>query len=151
MSTMILKPFSKVEDVSKQRAASEAAPIEIPFQHPDYLGANYSGGKTDKCFFLKAKASGDIYPYNQVMAESGNVHYLPHFDLSLLDTPEMAGTVEVWRTQGVLPPGYGLVAYPKTTPAVVEKQQAQQKPNHKAKPKVETPKQELADETPPVA
>lgn len=119
---MILKPFSKQQDVSKQRAASEAAPIEIPFQHPDYLGETYSKGTTDKCFFLKAKATGEIFPYNQSMAESGNVHYLPYFDLDLLNDPANAGTVAVWRKQGVLPKGYGEVIADVKAVEVAKKQ-----------------------------
>jgi hypothetical protein len=103
----ILKPFSKVEDVSKQRAASEANPIEIPFTHPVYLSDEYSKGVTDKCFFLKAKADGKVYPYNSHMAENGNLYFMPHFDLDLLNDPQYAGEVAAWRFQGILPKGYG--------------------------------------------
>jgi hypothetical protein len=103
----ILKPFSKVEDVSKQRAASEANPIEIPFKHPVYLSDEYSKGVTEYCFFLKDKTSGKVYPYNENMASFGNVMYMPMMDLELLNSPEFAGEVAAWRFQGILPKGYG--------------------------------------------
>jgi hypothetical protein len=103
----VLKPFSKTQDESKRRAASEVQPVDIPFQHPDYLSAEYSNGVTDRCFFLIDKVNKTVYPYNSSMAESGNVMYMPHFDLEELNNPEHAGSVAIWRLQGILPAGYG--------------------------------------------
>lgn len=103
----VLKPFSKTQDESKRRAASEVQPVDIPFQHPDYLSAEYSNGVTDRCFFLIDKVNKIVYPYNSVMAESGNVMYMPHFDLEELNNPENESVVAIWRNQGILPAGYG--------------------------------------------
>lgn len=101
MST-ILKPFAKQEDVQRQRAAAEATPITIPFQSPSHL--ELSGGKSDRCFFLKSKVTGEIFPWNPVMAESGNVHFMPVYDSDLLLKPDFAGEVRVWLAQGAIPP-----------------------------------------------
>jgi len=98
---MILKPFAKQEDVTRQRAAAEATPISIPFQSSTHL--ELSGGVTDICYFLQSKATKEIFPWNPVMAEYGNVHFLPIYDLELLKRPEFAGEVAVWKVQGVLP------------------------------------------------
>jgi hypothetical protein len=115
----ILKPFSKVEDISKQREASEASPIDIPFQHPDYLLPQYSNGKTDRCFFLRAKKTNEIFPWNSSMAEFGNIFYMPHFDMELLRSPDFESSVRVWMTQGVLPADF--LGNPK---AVAKKQES---------------------------
>lgn len=106
----ILKPFSKTEDLAKQRAASEVASVFIPFKHSDYLDRQYSDGKTEFCFFLKSKTDGQIYPWNEQMAQDGNVRFFPHFDLELLNDEQFAGEVALWRKQGILPAGYGGVA-----------------------------------------
>lgn len=104
---MALKPFAKEADVKSQQAASEVQPVEIPFEHSAYLGEEYSKGITNRCFFLKSKITGEIVPWNSFNAEFGNIYWLPHFDLDLLNAPDFASTVEVWRKQGVLPAGYG--------------------------------------------
>jgi len=100
MST-ILKPFAKQEDVQRQRAAAEATPITIPFQSPSHL--DLSGGKSDRCFFLKSKATGEVFPWNSVMAESGNVHFMPVYDDELLLKPDYVGEVKVWLAQNAIP------------------------------------------------
>ena len=99
--SMILKPFAKQEDVQRQRAAAEATPITIPFQSPSHL--HLSGGKSDRCFFLKSKVTGEVFPWNAVMAESGNVHFMPVYDDELLMRPEYSGEVKVWLTQNAIP------------------------------------------------
>ncbi len=98
---MILKPFAKQEDATRQRAAAEATPISIPFKSPTHL--ELSGGVTDTCYFLQSKATKEIFPWNAVMAEYGNVHFLPLYDMELLNRPEFAGELAVWKAQGVLP------------------------------------------------
>lgn len=102
----VLRPFSKQEDLTKARAASEVASVFIPFRHEDYLQPNYSDGVTDRCFFLKSKTDGQIYPWNDQMAQDGNVRFFPHFDLELLNDEQFAGEVALWRKQGILPAGY---------------------------------------------
>jgi hypothetical protein len=113
---MALKPFSKTQDEAKIRAASEVEPIYLPFQHKDYLSSEYSNGVTEYCFFLRSKATGEVYPWNQHMAESGNVHLLPEFNLDYLNNPEFEGITALWARQGILPKGYGPKAEaPKAT------------------------------------
>lgn len=114
----ILKPFSKTEDLAKQRAASEVASVFIPFKHSDYLDKQYSEGKTEYCFFLRSKIDGQIYPWNDQMAQDGNVRFFPHFDLELLNDEQFAGEVALWRKQGILPADYGGVAETPKIPVV---------------------------------
>lgn len=104
---MALKPFSKTQDEAKIRAASEVEPVFIPFKHAEFLSSEYSKGETEYCFFLMSKTTKEVYPWNQHMAESGNVHYLPCFELDYLNNPEFASTVGLWARQGILPKGYG--------------------------------------------
>jgi hypothetical protein len=103
----VLKPFSKVQDEAKLRAASEVQPVDIPFRHPDFLGQEYSNGVTDYCFFLRSKTTDEVFPWNEHMASMGNIFYMPHFDLDLLNDPDYEKIVVLWARQGILPKGYG--------------------------------------------
>lgn len=117
---MALKPFSKTQDEAKIRAASEVEPIQIPFKHPEFLSKEYSDGATEYCFFLKNKQTGEIFPWNSHMAESGNVHFHPHMDLEELNNPDHASVVSIWARQGILPKGYGPQVEPiKPKPAPI--------------------------------
>jgi hypothetical protein len=91
--------FTNNKKTSAQpNAAREATSVTIPFVDETHL--ENSGGVTDKCFFLKNKITGEIFPWNDAMASDGRSFYLPHYDIKLLDTEEYKDYREVLVNTG---------------------------------------------------
>lgn len=86
MSDLNYRFSSKRNRSVQPNAAIESTSVTIPFSDETHL--DNSGGVTDKCFFLKNKITGEIFPYNDAMASDGRSFYLPYYDIRLLNSPE---------------------------------------------------------------
>jgi len=95
MANIDFRAFQAAPKPVISNAASDATPMEIPFESPAHL--EFSGGVTDKCFFLRNKVTGEVRPWNEADALNGRIFWYPEYNLKLLDDPDFADYREVLR------------------------------------------------------
>lgn len=88
MATIDFRAFQEAPKPVVSNAAIDNTPEFIPFESPAHL--EFSGGITDKCFFLRNKVTGEIRPWNESDALNGRVFWYPEYNLKLLDDEDFA-------------------------------------------------------------
>lgn len=88
MATIDFRAFREAPKPVISNAALESTPQYIPFESEAHL--EFSGGVTDKCFFLRNKVTGEVRPWNEADAWNGQVFWYPEYNLKLLDDPDFA-------------------------------------------------------------